>query len=388
MENWSLPTGLTSALRLLTWQGSTQAPPPPAPTPPAMSQDALVLSPKPPAPAPKPVPKAKPAPAPTPARGPVATAGQIALNDAKGQYIKDPSFANNGQPIGNQRYIAFGNLRKFYLKGFELGKSADGAPGLAFNKGEIPIDIKGLAPGLDGLWAPQVVVTGDTVRLYYTAGKMGFGIDWPSFRLHEATVSLKDFRAAAEAGKPVSFQDKGTLFNDQQTFGGNDRDFAMIDPQFYKSPNGKAYMTYTVVKAGIPGKRSHEEFVRSREVDPNNPGRAVGPDKALVDGWAGGRHDGVAEAQDLVTYNGRPYLFVSSRGGDKDQRVLVAPVGADLGPVPDNAWREVLTPGGAPWSSNAVGSTSGAVMGGKLFTIYQGMDANHQFSLGFKPLSI
>jgi hypothetical protein len=335
------------------------------------------------APAPKPDPKPDPKPEPRPG----ATSGQIALNDAKGQYIKDPSFANNGEPIGDKRYVAFGDLREFYLKGFELGKAPDGSPGLSFDKGELPIKIEGLAPGLDGLWAPQVVVTGDTVRLFYAAGKMGSGIDWPSLRIHEATVSVADFKAAAEKGQTIPFKEQGTIFDDQQTFGGNDRDFAMIDPHFYRSPNGKAYMTYTVVKAGIPGKRNHEEFVRSREVDPNNPGQPVGPDKPLLDGWSKSRHDGVAEASDVVTYNGQPYLMVSSRPGDKDQRVLMAPIGADLSPVSDGAWREVLAPGAAPWQSNAVGSTGSAVLDGKWFAIYQGMDANHQFSLGFQTIN-
>lgn len=314
---------------------------------------------------------------------PGSAAARITLDNVRGQYIKDPAFANSGQPIGNSRYIVFGNLTHLYLKGFDVATAKDGKPGLAFKPGEIPLDIKGLPAGDNGVWAPQVVVNGDKVQLFYTAGRMlPAGIDWPSFRLRMAEMPLSQFEAEAKSGKGVTFQDKGTLFDDQTTFGGT-RDFAMIDPCYYVSPHGKAYMMYTVVTPGHPW----QEFVRVRQVNPTNPGQALGPDTPVVDGWSHSEHRGVAEAPDLVTLDGKPTLFVSSRAGDIDQRVLAAPIGDAPGRVPDSAFKPVLEPGGAAWSSNAVGSTSAMEADGQVFLLYQGMDAQHQFSLGFKRIA-
>jgi hypothetical protein len=268
------------------------------------------------------------------------------------------------------------------LKGFDAK-----GDGLAFHKGQIPIHVKGLPAKDDGLWAPQVKVVGNKVVLLYCAGEMHNGINWPSFRMHMATMPLAEFERQAKSGKGVTFQDQGVLFKDQQTFGGGDRDFAMIDPQLSSTPDGRSWMTYTVVKAGIPGKRAHEEFVRVREVDPKDPSKPLGPDKPLVDGWTGGPHAGVAEAQDVVTIQGKPFLFVSSRAGDIDQKVYVTPFEPHGGPVPFEKLKPVMNPGADPWRSNAVGSTSAAVIDGKPYMVFQGMDANHRFTLGYTALS-
>lgn len=327
-----------------------------------------------------------PAAAPAPSGAPrAADAGhRIGLDNARGQYIKDPSFANNGAPIGNQRYIAFGDLRTFYLKGFSAQNGE-----LKFAKGEIPIRIDGIPGNLDGRWAPEVKVVGDRVHLLYCAGEMhpGQGINWPSFRLRSASMPLDQFVRQAESGQPVTFKDHGPMFQDQHTFGG-DPNFAMIDPQFWVNPQGKAFMSYTVVKHGIPGVRPHESFVRYREVDPNNPARAVGPDMPLLDGWSRGPHAGVAEAQDIVTMNGQPYVFISSKAGDIDQRVLAAPIGADLGRISDGDLKPVMGPGGAPWKSNAVGSTSAVTIDGQAYLLHQGMGADKHFNLGWSKLAL
>ncbi|HEY9723928.1 MAG TPA: hypothetical protein V6D47_18145 [Oscillatoriaceae cyanobacterium] len=362
MNLWSLPLAFNTLIQRLEHKVST-SPSPSASTAPTLGKDTLTRQ----------APAAQPA-------------AQIALNSVHGQYIKDPSFANSGNPIGDSRYIVFGNLTHFFLKGFDVAKATDGKPGLAFKSGEIPINVQGLPASENGLWAPQVVVNGDKVQLFYTAGTMGpNGIDWPSFRLHMAEMPLSQFEAEAKSGKGVNFQDKGTLFDDQTTFGGTDRNFAMIDPCYYVNPQGQAYMMYTVVQPAAPG-RPWQEFVRARQVNPANPMQAIGPDTPVIDGWSNSEHQGVAEAPDLVTLNGKPTLFVSSRAGDTNQRVLAAPISSQPGRVPDSALKPVLEPGGTPWSSNAVGSTSAMEANGQVFLLYQGMDANHQFSLGFKRI--
>lgn len=319
-----------------------------------------------------------------------ATSGQIPLQSVQSPWIKDPSFVNGGQLVGGKRYIAFGDLRHFYLKGFEIAPAGNGAQGLKFDPGEIPISVSGLPAGTDGMWAPQIVVRGNEVDLFYTAGRMPPGqlLDWPSFRLHMASMSLSQFEAEAGSGKPVTFADRGSMFADQTTFGGQDANFAMIDPDYYVNPQGQAFMTYTVVQPGEPGVRPWQEFVRSRQVSPQDPMQALGPDRPLVDGWAGGPHDGVAEAQTVVNYGGKTLLLVSSHAGDKDQRVLAATVPSDLsGRVPDSAFKPILLPGGAPWESNAVGSTDAMQLDGRLVLLYQGLSADHQFSLGFQTVS-
>lgn len=385
MGNWTLPpafAGLVGAL----W---APAPAPVAPVPqapPAAPVDPFgqdVWVPTAPLPAPAPAPPA-PKPAPAPAK-PGASSGRIDVASTQSKYIKDPAFANDGAPIAGQRYIVFGDLGRFYLKGFDVAPTAEGQPGLRFGKKELAIDVNGRPPGVDGLWAPEVVVRGDRVLLLYAGGKMGGGIDWPSFRLRMAEVSVADFEAAAKAGKPIPFQDKGALFQDQTTFGGDAR-FGMIDPAFHVAADGTAHVTYTVVKHGIPGVRSHEEFVRSRRVDPDHPERAIGPDTPMVDGWAGGRHDGVAEAQDVVTHDGKTIAFISSRAGDKDQKVYAAAVEPGLGRIPEAALKPVLEPGGTDWKAKAVGSTGAASIDGRLFLVHQGLGADGRFTLGFEAI--
>lgn len=360
---WELPTSLTRAIARLIHPTPKPAPPPAAAPTPVYAPDQLKL-------------KGHGSPRAT------GKAEAIGLQNVHSGWVKDPSFANNGQPIAGQRYMAFGDLRHFYLKGFDAGPK-----GLSFKKGELPIKINGLDPAKSGLWAPQVVVQGDQVRLFYCAGKMDGGIDWASYRIHTATMPLAAFEQQAKKGGPLNFQEAGTLFDDQKTFGGENRNFGMIDPHFHVDAKGHATMTYTVVTPAANG-HPHQEFVRSRTVDAANPRHATGPDTALVDGWAGGPHDGVAEAQEVVDLGGKPYLFVSSRAGDKDQKVLVAPYEPGKGPVPPEKFKPVLNPGGDGWRSNAVGSTSTAVIDGKPYMIFQGMNSDHRFTLGWTHLAM
>ncbi|MNS79768.1 hypothetical protein D3C72_1134300 [compost metagenome] len=371
---WNLPDDLVRTLNQLTR---------PTPQPPAAPT---------PAPAPKPEPPPKMEPdtlaLQVPMTGAPRAAGPgaaIALQNVKSGWVKDPTFVADGRKIGGQRYMAFGDLRNFHLKAFDVrGK------GLEFKNGEVPIKIAGIPDKLDGRWAPQITVQGDRVIMLYCAGEMhpGEGINWPSFRMRTASVPLDEFAKAAKGGKPVTFKDHGVLFPDQTNFGG-DSDFAMIDPHLHNTPDGKAFMTYTVVKAGIPGKRSHEEFIRIREVDPKNPAKAIGPDTPLVDGWAGAPHHGVAEAQELVTIGGKQFLFISSRAGDIDQKVLVAPYKpGDKVPLPPSAFKPVMNPGGEGWKANAVGSTSTAVIEGKPYMLHQGLNSDKRFTLGWTSLAL
>lgn len=314
---------------------------------------------------------------------------RIRLDSVSSPFVKDPGFANDGAPIGKDRYVAFGDLHHFYLKAFDVVPGSAQKPGaLKFKSGEIPIDVQGLPGATNGLWAPNIVVKGEQVLLYYTAGSMPpeKGIDWPSFRLHMASIPLKEFVQQAESGKPVQFKDQGTLFDDQQTFG-DSRDFAMIDPSYYVNPRGEAFLAYTVVKPS-EGIRPWEEFVRYRRLSTDDPMKATGPDSPLVDGWAGGEHDGVAEAPDLVTIHGQAYAILSSRAGDKDQRLLYAPINPELGKLADDHLYPLLSPGESTWQSNAVGSSGTAVINGTPYMIYQGMSADHTFNLGWKDLDV
>ena len=306
--------------------------------------------------------------------------GQIATPDLDSTFLKDPSFVNGGQPVAGQRLIAFSDLRRFYLKAFDVQGQQ-----LAFQDGSLPIGIRGLDPALDSVWAPQLRAVGSQLELLYCAGAMPppNGPLWGSFRLHRATIASADFAAALGGHHAPQFQDRGPILADP-SLGPND---AMIDPCLFVNRRGKAYMTYTVVKAGVPGQRNHEEFVRYRRVDPADVSRALGPETALYDGRAGTEDDGVAEAQDVVTLNDQAYAFVSSRPGDGDQRILVAPVSDDLGTPKRESFHPFLYPGAEAWKARAVGSSSAAVIGKTAFMIYQGLDAQQRFTLGWTTLT-
>lgn len=297
-------------------------------------------------------------------------------------FPKDPSFVDDGRPRGGARWIAFGDLRAFWLKAFDV----DGAGGpLVFHAGELKLEIDGLPAGIDSPWAPQVAVLGGRAVLLYCAGEMPAPEPprWRTFRLRVADLPLAAFEAALREGRSPRFVDRGPIHADVAPFGPGDADFGVIDPQLFVNDRGRAYLTYTVVREGRPGQRPHEEFVRFRRVDPADPARALGPDAALVDGRAGGDADGVAEAQEIATVDGRTYAFVSIRAGDQDQRLVAAEVGRDLGTLSLDAFKPFRYGGGEPWMAKAVGSAGVATIGGATYMVHQGLGADRRFTLGW-----
>ncbi|MDB5096670.1 MAG: hypothetical protein JWM80_1091, partial [Cyanobacteria bacterium RYN_339] len=237
------------------------------------------------------------------------------------------------------------------------------------------IKVEGLPPNFDGLWAPTAYMQDGKLVLLYCAGNQTKDIMWPTFRLRRAVATT-----------PGVFRDQGAIFPDLAPYGPGDQDFGVIDPVRWVAPSGKAYLSYTVVRYGVANKRYHEEAVHAREVDVHDPSRALGPDRVVYAGLPKTSDDGVAEASDVVTLGKRAYVFVSSRAGDKDQRVLVAPAPPDLGPLPAGALKPLLDPGGADWKAAAVGSTSAAAINGKAYMVFQGMDRAERFTLGWTSL--
>lgn len=316
-----------------------------------------------------------------------AQGGTITLQSLDTPFVKDPSFVDDGRLLGDRRYIAFGDLRTLYVKPFQLDDGAR-ARTLRFLNGEVPLRLQGLPANLDSPWAPHLVVMGDRMLLLYCAGEMPPPEPprWGTFRLRLASMSKADFIRQARAGEPLSFRDQGTLLTDLAPFGPADEDFGVIDPQLFVNPRGRAYMTYTVVRGGIPGKRAHEEFVRYRQVSAIDPARALGPDRPMYDGRWPSEDDGVAEAQEVVTLSGRTFAIVSSRPGDIDQRLMVAPVPAELGRIAPGTLQPLMLPGAEPWRASAVGSSGTAVIEGTPFMLYQGLSAGRRFTLGWRTL--
>lgn len=315
---------------------------------------------------------------------PGAQGGVIALQGLDTPFVKDPSFVDDGRMVGDRRYIAFGDLRTLYVKPFEL--APDG--GLRFLAGEIPLRVQGVAAGIDSPWAPHLLVVGDRMLMLYCAGEMPPPEPprWRTFRLRLASMALSDFERAVRAGQSPVFQDEGAILADLAPFGAGDADFGVIDPQLFVNALGRAYVTYTVVRGGIPGARAHEEFVRYRQVSPSDPAKALGPDRPMYDGRWPSEDDGVAEAQEVVTLKGQAYAIISSRPGDIDQRLLIAPVPPDLGVIPKSALKPLMLPGQEPWRAKAVGSSGTAVIGGRAYMLFQGLSEQQRFSLGWTTL--
>lgn len=316
---------------------------------------------------------------------PGARGGVIAVESLSTPFLKDPSFVDDGRVVGERRYIAFGDLRTLYVKPFTVE-----AGSLRFLPGELPLRLEGLPSNLDSPWAPHLLSRGDRMWLLYCVGEMPppEGPRWGTFRLRFASMPLAAFKRLAAAGSPLPFQDHGVILDDLTPYGPNDRDFGVIDPHLYLSPQGRAFMTYAVVRGGIPGARAHEEFVRYREVSPSDPARALGPDMPMYDGRWPSEDDGVAEAQDVVTLKGQTYAFISSRPGDIDQKILIAPVPANLGPIARSTVRPFLSPGSESWRAKAVGSSGIAVVDGTPFMVYQALGQDRRFSLAWMNLEL
>jgi hypothetical protein len=301
------------------------------------------------------------------------------------RHLKDPSFVAEGQPIGGARWIAFGDLRGLHLKPFDV--DGDGGP-LVFRHGEVPLQIEGLDRAIDSPRAPQVVVRGERVLLLYCAGEMPDSEPprWPTFRLRLAETTLQAFEGALRTGAPLKFTDRGAILDDISPFGSGVRDFGLIDPHFHATGQGKAFMTYTLVRPGREDQRYHEQFVRYRQVDPREPTRVVGPDLPLVDGTASGDADGVAEAQEIVTIGKRTYAFVSLHAGDHDQRLVAAEVPRDLGRLKLIDLQPFRYPGGEPWMAKAVGSCGVAMIGKTSYLVHHGLDGQGRFTLGWTTI--
>lgn len=314
---------------------------------------------------------------------PGALGGTVALQSLDTPFVKDPSFVDDGRSVGDRRYIAFGDLRTLYVKPFEVF-----GQGLRFSQGEVPIRLLGLPTRMDSPWAPHLVAVGDRMLLLYCAGEMPPPEPprWRTFRLRLASMPLAAFAQDALAGKPLDFQDHGEILTDLAPFGAGDRDFGVIDPHRFVNAAGRTYLTYTVVRGGIPGQRAHEEFVHYREVSQTDPARALGPDMPMYAGRWPSEDDGVAEAQEVVTLEGQPYLILSSRPGDIDQRLLIAPVPQALGALSKGTLRPLMLPGKESWRAKAVGSSGTAVIEGRAFMVYQGLGADQRFTLGWTTL--
>jgi hypothetical protein len=85
---------------------------------------------------------------------------------------------------------------------------------------------------------------------------------------------------------------------------------------------------------------------------------------------------------------GHAYASISSRPGDVDQRLLVAPVGDDLGKLDRPAVKEFMYPGAEPWKARALGSSSACEIDGQAYMVYQGLDADRRFTLGWTSLAL
>jgi hypothetical protein len=314
--------------------------------------------------------------------------GRIPVTALRSPYVKDPAFVDDGRPVAGHRYVAFGDLFAFYLKRFALAPTrGPGTPALSFDAKHVPITIAGFPAAMDAAWAPDLRVVGDKVVLLYCAGRMVKDLEWPTFRLRMAEAPLARFSDQYQAGAAVAFRDVGPVAADARPFGPGDADYGVIDPRWFVGPKGESHLLYTVVRHGVPGKRYHEEAIWSRPVDPRDPRRATGPDRLVYQGRANTPDDGVAEAQDVVAVGDRTYVFVSSRAGDRDQRLLVGPAQPGMGLLPEGALEPLMDPGGEPWKSNAVGSSGAAVIEGHLYMVHQGMDRAGRFSLGWTALT-
>lgn len=307
----------------------------------------------------------------------LAPLARIPLTGPFAEDTKDPGFVDDGRPVAGARWIAFGDLRRFFLKAFDVRGGR-----LAFRPGERAIAIRGLPARLDSPWAPQVWVDGGTAWLAFAAGAMppNEGPRWATYRLRLASAPVARLSRELRGRGAVTFDDRGRF--------GPDPGEAVIDPHFYRGPDGRATLSYTVVRHGIADLRWHEEFVRAVPVDPHDPRRALGPEVAAYDGRARTSDDGVAEAQDVAWLGGRPWTFVSVRAGDKDQLILVGPGDPGRGRLDRARMVPFLRPAGAGFAARAVGSSGVATIGGRSYLVCQGLDARGQFGLGWCPVGV
>jgi arabinan endo-1,5-alpha-L-arabinosidase len=222
-------------------------------------------------------------------------------------------------------------------------------------------------PGVDNVWAPELVEHDGTWYLYYSASTFG----------KNTSVIALATNTTLDPDDPASeWVDRGPVI---ASAGGDD--FNAIDPGVATDDDGTPWMSFGSFWSGIRMvELEWPSGVRADDAEPLRVADRGAPPNAI-------------EAPYLLEHDGDWFLFVSRdnccRGADSTYRIAVGRADAPTGPFVDRDGVPLLEDGGTvllETEGRHIGPGGQSVADGMMALHYYDRDLNGQFQLALVPL--
>lgn len=232
---------------------------------------------------------------------------------------------------------------------------------------EKPAWIDVAVPGVDNLWAPELVEHDGTWYLYYSASRFG---------KNSSVIALATNTTLDPDDPAYEWVDRGPVIESDSS-----DDFNAIDPGVATDEDGTPWMSFGSFWSGIrmvelawPGGLRADEAEPLRLADRGAPPNAI-------------------EAPYLVEHDGAWFLFVSRdaccQGADSTYKIAVGRADAPTGPFVDRDGVPLLEDGGTvllETQGHRIGPGGQSVSDGMMALHYYDGDLNGQFQLALLPL--
>jgi arabinan endo-1,5-alpha-L-arabinosidase len=230
-----------------------------------------------------------------------------------------------------------------------------------------PAWLREAVPGVDNLWAPELVEHDGTWYLYYSASTFG---------RNRSVIALATNTTLDPDDPAYEWVDRGPVV--ESTPGD---DFNAIDPGVATDDDGTPWLAFGSFWSGIRMvELAWPDGLRADDADPLRLADRGAPPNAI-------------EAPYLVEHDGDWFLFVSRdnccRGADSTYKIAVGRADAATGPFVDRNGVPLLEDGGTvllETDGARVGPGGQSVADGMMALHYYDRDLNGQFRLALVPL--
>ncbi|MCP2635846.1 arabinan endo-1,5-alpha-L-arabinosidase [Microbacterium sp. HD4P20] len=222
-------------------------------------------------------------------------------------------------------------------------------------------------PGVDNLWAPELIEHGGTWYLYYSASTFGE---------NRSTIALATNTTLDPDDPGYEWVDRGEVFSSTSA-----DDFNAIDPGIAVDEDGTPWMAFGSFWSGI--RMVQLEWPSGLRAGDEEPLRLA--DRQLP--------PNAVEAPYLLSHGEHWYLFVSMdsccQGSDSTYKIAVGRAHEITGPYVDREGVPLLEGGGTvllETDGNRVGPGGQSVADGMLAFHYYDADLDGRFQLGLAPI--
>ncbi|GAA1465973.1 arabinan endo-1,5-alpha-L-arabinosidase [Microbacterium thalassium] len=227
--------------------------------------------------------------------------------------------------------------------------------------------IREQVPGVDNLWAPELIEHGGTWYLYYSASTFG---------KNRSVIALATNTTLDPDDPQYEWVDQGPVISSTPL-----DDFNAIDPGVATDDDGTPYMAFGSFWSGI--RMVELEWPSGLRVDDAEPLHLADRQEP----------PNAVEAPYLLEHEGEWFLFVSfdscCRAADSTYRIAVGRADAPTGPFVDRDGVPLLAGGGTvllETDGSRVGPGGQSVSDGVMAFHWYDADLNGQFRLGLAPV--